>query len=412
MFDHLQMRHSSYLIERRAEGGEAKSYFIGTFGSRTMQFPRRSAGGESAAAKARARAVAECFPVAYCTSRGDYLDFMSFRGVILSSIFLATACFAAPTPVPSVSPKPAVPKATKAEPRALVALPNMSEEMITKLQIFLDNNYFGPGKIDGQSGEFFRKALLAYKRAHLMPQTGAVNQWLVDQVPETFANFTIPEDATNFIGPVANKPSEQAKLPGMKYGSLVEYVAERFHSAEDYIRKLNPGVSLDQLKPGDTVKVPNVLPFKIEDLSQGFAPVSAGLKNRKVYVDTKERFLLVYENNQLVAEFPITPGSSTLPAPIGVWRILGIATLPVFRHDEGVLQHGQKTDDFYNLPPGPNNPVGVLWMGLNKPHVGVHGTNNPETIGRAASHGCIRTANWDAARIKDLVTVGNMVSIF
>jgi len=118
------------------------------------------------------------------------------------------------------------------------------------------------------------------------------------------------------------------------------------------------------------------------------------------------------ESEKLVAEFPITPGSKTLPAPIGVWKILGIATMPWFRHDEGVLMHGVRTDDFYNIPPGPNNPVGILWMGLNKPGIGIHGTNNPETIGRASSHGCIRTANWDAARLKDLVSPGTTVTIF
>ena len=101
-----------------------------------------------------------------------------------------------------------------------------------------------------------------------------------------------------------------------------------------------------------------------------------------------------------------------LARAIGVWKILGSATLPWFRHDEGVLQHGVRTSDFYNIPPGPNNPVGILWMGLNKPGIGIHGTNNPETIGRAGSHGCIRMANWDAARIKDLVTIGNVVTIF
>jgi lipoprotein-anchoring transpeptidase ErfK/SrfK len=113
----------------------------------------------------------------------------------------------------------------------------------------------------------------------------------------------------------------------------------------------------------------------------------------------------------LVAEFPITPGSKTLPAPLGEWKILGIATMPWFRHDEGVLNHGVRTNDFYNIPPGPNNPVGILWMGLNKPGIGIHGTNNPETIGRAGSHGCIRTANWDAARLKDLVSPGTKVTI-
>ena len=299
-----------------------------------------------------------------------------------------------------------------ATPKVLVALPNYDEETSTRLQIFLDNNYFGPGKIDGKMGEFFRKALVHYKRAHGMAETGAVDSWLLDQVPETFTTFTIPPEAEDFVGPVASKPSEQSKLKKMKYGSFLELVAERYHSAEEFLKKINPGMNLETLKIGDTVKVPNVLPFKIEDLREGFIPANPAFANRKVFIDTKDRFLLIYDGKQLVAEFPITPGSSTLPAPMGMWKILGIATLPVFRHDEGVLNHGEKSTIFFNLPPGPNNPVGVLWMGLNKPHVGIHGTNNPETIGRAASHGCIRTANWDAARVKDLVSVGNVVSIF
>lgn len=309
-------------------------------------------------------------------------------------------------PQPSPRPKPSVSKTIP------VALPNYDEETSVKLQIFLDNNCFGPGKIDGRMGEFCRKALVHYKRAHGMAETGSVDSWLFDQVPETYTTYTIPEEALNFVGETASKPSEQSKLKKMKYGSLLELIAERYHSAEDFLKKINPGMKLENLKPGDTVKVPNVLPFKIEDLHEGFAEKNPAFANRKIFIDTKDRFLLIYDGKQLVAEFPITPGSSTLPAPMGLWKILGIATLPVFRHDEGVLNHGEKSSVFYNLPPGPNNPVGVLWVGLNKPHVGIHGTNNPETIGRAASHGCIRTANWDAARVKELVTVGNAVSIF
>ena len=307
-----------------------------------------------------------------------------------------------PSPKPKASVAPAIP----------VALPNYDEETSVKIQIFLDNNYFGPGKIDGRMGEFCRKALVHYKRAHGMAETGAVDSWLIDQVPETYTAYTIPEEALNFVGETKSKPSEQSKLKRMHYGSLLELVAERYHSAEEFLKKLNPGMNLEELKPGDTVKVPNVLPFKVEDLKPGFAEKNPAFANRKIYIDTKDRFLLIYDDKQLVAEFPITPGSAKLPAPLGLWKILGIATLPVFRHDEGVLNHGEKSSTFYNLPPGPNNPVGVLWMGLNKPHVGIHGTNNPETIGRASSHGCIRTANWDAARVRELVTVGNTVSIF
>ena len=336
---------------------------------------------------------------------------MHFR--ILIILLALSAVAAKPVKKPEVrkaeTPKAAAERAPAPIP---VALPNYDEETSVKLQIFLDNSDFGPGKIDGRMGEFFRKALVHYKRAHGMAETGAVDSWLFDQVPETYTNFTIPPEALNFVGPTASKPSEQSKLKALKYGSLLELIAERYHSAEDFVKKLNPGLNMENLKPGDTVKVPNVLPFKIEDLHEGFAQPNPAFATRKLYVDTKERFLLIYDGKQLVAEFPITPGSTTLPAPLGLWKILGIATLPVFRHDEGVLQHGVKSDQFYDLPPGPNNPVGILWMGLNKPHVGIHGTNNPETIGRAASHGCIRTANWDAARVKELVSVGNPVSIF
>ncbi len=295
----------------------------------------------------------------------------------------------------------------------MVALPNYDEATSVRLQIFLDNNGFGPGKIDGKIGEFFRKALISYKKANGMELNGTVDAALLEQVPEPYTRYTIRPEDMQFVGATASKPSQQAKLKALNYGSVLEFVCERFHAAEDFIRQINPGINLERLQPGDTVNVPNVQPFEVESLKEGFIEENPALLGRKVVIDTVERFLEIHdENDKIIAEFPITPGSSSLPAPIGTWKILGIATLPWFRHDEGVLNSGVKTDNFYNLPAGPNNPVGVLWMGLNKPHVGVHGTNNPETIGRAASHGCIRTANWDAARIKDLVTKGCVVEIF
>ncbi len=293
-----------------------------------------------------------------------------------------------------------------------VALPNYNEEEATRLQIFLDNADFGPGKIDGRMGEFFRKALISYKHAHAMPKTGAVDSWLLDQVPVTYTTYAIKEDDLKFIGPIATEHAEQAKLKYMPYTSLLEFVAERFHSAETYIQKLNPGKNWEKLQVGEVLKVPNVLPFEVEKLSEKKVPANPAFKTRKLYVDTKERLLEVFDNDQLVCEFPITPGSTTLPAPIGTWKIVGIVMMPWFRYDEGMLEHGVRTEDFYNLPPGPNNLVGILWIGLNKTGIGIHGTNNPETIGRAASHGCIRLANWDAARIKDLVSEGNTAVIF
>jgi lipoprotein-anchoring transpeptidase ErfK/SrfK len=158
--------------------------------------------------------------------------------------------------------------------------------------------------------------------------------------------------------------------------------------------------------------VPNVLPFEVEKFTEGKVPDNPAFASRKIFVDTQEHLLEVFDHDQLVCVFPITPGSKTLPAPVGTWKILGATVWPWFRYDEGMLNYGVRTENYYNLPPGPNNLVGILWMGLNKPGIGIHGTNNPETIGRAASHGCIRLANWDAARVKDLVSVGNTVIIF
>jgi lipoprotein-anchoring transpeptidase ErfK/SrfK len=310
--------------------------------------------------------------------------------------------------VPGMAPTPP----SRPTPEIIVALPNYDEETATRLQIFLDNNDFGPGKIDGKMGEFFRKALISYKHAHGMRETGAVDQWLLEQVPATFTTYTIKGDDLAYVGDLPTEHAAQARLKFLPYTSPLEFVAERYHSAESYIQKLNPGIHSEHLKPGDQLKVPDVLPFEIEKFSEGKVPENPAFAARKIFVDTKERLLEVFDSDQLVCVFPITPGSKMLPAPIGTWKILGATIWPWFRYDEGMLNYGVRTENYYNLPPGPNNLVGVLWMALNKPGIGIHGTNNPETIGRAASHGCIRLANWDAARLKDLVSVGNTVFIF
>ncbi len=317
--------------------------------------------------------------------------------------------------VPKRTPKPAQSEeAPRAMPKVAVALPNYNEETATRLQIFLDNNDFGPGKIDGRMGEFFRKALVSFKHAHAQFETGVVDQWMLDQVPQTFTTYVIKGDDLAFVGELPSDHPSQAKLKFLPYTSLLEFVAERFHSAEDYIRKINHDRDLDcdHLEVGDELKVPNVLPFEIEKVKEMQMKPNKAFAARKIYVDTKERLLEVFENDQLVCVFPITPGSTSLPAPVGTWKIVGAATWPWFRYDEGMLNYGVRTEEFYNLPPGPNNLVGVVWMGLDKPGIGMHGTNNPETIGRAASHGCVRLANWDAIRVKDLVSVGNTVIIF
>src|SRR5947207_10406114 len=214
----------------------------------------------------------------------NLLLFMRILVAVLLSMSLSLAS-PVPTqsPVPSAKPKPA--------PEIMVALPNYDEETATRLQIFLDNNYFGPGKIDGKMGEFFRKALVSYKHAQRVRETGAIDQWMLDQVPQPLTTYTISAEDLNFVGEVPRAHAEQAKLKWLPYTSLLESVAERYHSAEAYIQKLNPGKNWEGLRPGDVLKVPNVIPFEIEKfIEQKLAPNPA-FAARKLYVDTKERLL-------------------------------------------------------------------------------------------------------------------------
>ncbi len=299
------------------------------------------------------------------------------------------------------------------EPPVAKAIPATTRDITTQLQIFLDQQLFGPGKIDGRPGEFVGKALLRYQRAHALPETGVLDENIpLDTVYPVYTFYTIEERDLTFIGPCPTKPEVQAKLKRLPYDSLLEFLTERYHAAPEFLEKLNPTLNLHALKPGDPVRVPNVEPFKIEELpKQGFIPEIPEYKERVIHIHRRQKMLELREGEALLAAVPITPGGGRLQTPAGTWKILGIATSPTFRWDKGVLEYGKRTDTAYLLPPGPNNPVGVLWIGLNKPGIGIHGTNSPQTIGRAASHGCMRVANWDVVRLSKMITKGMTVVI-
>src|SRR6266446_1103750 len=213
---------------------------------------------------------------------------------------IAWTLSAQPEPVRAVPFRQAAPPPTpKPTPKVFVALPNYDEETATRLQIFLDNNNFGPGKIDGKMGEFFRKALISFKHAHAQRETGVVDQSMLDQVPQTFTTYTIKADDLAYVGELPSDHPSQAKLKFLPYTSMLEFVAERFHSAEDYIRKLNRDRDLDcdNLEVGDELKVPNVLPFEIEKVKEVQLKPNKAFAARKIYVDTKERLLEVFDNN-------------------------------------------------------------------------------------------------------------------
>jgi lipoprotein-anchoring transpeptidase ErfK/SrfK len=307
------------------------------------------------------------------------------------------------------SEKPPVPSASLGEPRA------SERDNILRVQIFLDGENFGPGVVDGRTGEFTRKAVAAWNVAHRQES----NNWrpVLDEserrVRTNYAAYQVRAEDEKFLTPnLPSKPDEQQALEFIGYRSLAEFVAERYHTSEKFLAALNPALKLSALRVGDWVKVPNVEPFLIENVEpQKTWSRQQPQSKRAVLIDTRHKTAAFYnEDDSLFAFFPITPGKEQF-VPIGEWSIEVILALPPFRWDKQMLEHGTRSPDAHLLAPGPNNPVGVIWAGLNKSGIGLHGTAAPETIGRSRSAGCIRFANWDAMRLPNLVRPGARVII-
>lgn len=322
---------------------------------------------------------------------------------------------------------------------AAVPAPDAPERMeLLRVQILLDRADFRPGKLDGLGGEFTQKAADRYCLANGLPPGSLLD---TSGIPSPYREYTVAEDDLKWVGPQASKPPEQAKLKAMLYSDLWEFVAERFHCDLDFLYELNPALPRDGLQPGAVLRVPDVAEFQMAEVadlekqraanekakkaaaksaaSASPAPESAAPSPtpappppaRRLALLRKERLIEVYENDRIIACFPCTPGSNQTPVPLGNWKITSNILLPYFRWDKSVLESGVPSETAYNLPPGPNNPVGIVWMSINRPSVGMHGTPTPDQIGRNQSHGCIRLANWDAFVLCRLVVKGTPVEV-
>jgi len=322
----------------------------------------------------------------------------------------------------------------------------------TRLQVFLDRANFAPGKLDGYYGDFTHKALALYRQSRgeqanpareggsrtAPPNIAGLDLASVDPV---FVDYTVTDADLQNIGELPTEVSARAKLKALPYRDAAEALAEKFHSDLDFLEKLNPG-KMKTLKAGDQLKVPNVEPFElaaVKDLKPGgeAAPRAAndaasdeaanssetasgepaakadapGVAPVSVKVDTKTNMLALYQGGAIVAAYPVTIGSGQTESPVGDWTVRSVAKMPDYRYDEKMLKEGERSDDFKILPPGPNSPVGIVWIALNKKGIGLHGTEEPDSIGRSVSHGCVRLANWDIIRLAGKVKAGVPVSI-
>jgi lipoprotein-anchoring transpeptidase ErfK/SrfK len=294
--------------------------------------------------------------------------------------------------------------------------PQGPDPAILHAQVLLDRAGFSPGVIDGRPGQSLDDAVRGFQVANGLDETGRLDDATRAALGSTSATRRLridPGDAAGpFVFPFPKAPEAQAKLDFIGYRNALEKLAEKFHTTPATIVALNPPGS--KIGAGQVLILPNVLPrsreyagVKKAEHRQMLSDLNVDAiqpKGDRVVVDKSDRVLRVYKGEALVAQFPATMGSKHDPLPIGTWKINSIAYLPPFHYQPDLFWDVSDGKDEQRLPPGPNGPVGVVWIDLSKEHYGIHGTGAPETIGRAESHGCIRLTNWDAARLSLMVT--------
>lgn len=276
---------------------------------------------------------------------------------------------------------------------------------ILALQICLDRRGYSPNAMDGQAGAKTHAALAAYCSANGLPPPrqekieSAFDRYFPDE-PDLFCTAEVGAVDLAAITRIPQDPAKKANLPGMGYESILEMFAERGHVTPNTLKRLNPKIAWSNVTVGTKITLPEV------------SPVAVGDKASLVKVSlTRFNISAISASGKVMALFPcsIARDKAKLP-PTGEVRIVTQIANPNYTYTPDFTPRGKKASR-YIFPPGPNNPVGTVWLGLSIPGYGIHGTPIPERIGRAESHGCFRLANWNAEKLYELVKPGTRVLI-
>ena len=273
-------------------------------------------------------------------------------------------------------------------------------------QLVLARMGFSSGSLDGKLGAQTRSALRAFQEREGLAATGILDASTRARLvlpPEPFTAYTVTEADLARLRPLAKTWLGKSEQDRMEYETILEYVAEKYRSHPALIRQLNPIVDWDHISAGLALKVPNVEPPPISG-RLGFVRISLSAKTLQGFDG----------DSRLVLHFPCSIAKDKEKRPVGDLHVEKIAVNPNYTFNPDVFPESEEARQIKRkliLQPGPNNPVGVAWISLDRPGYGIHGTPQPEQVGRTESHGCFRLANWNAETLVKLVWVGMPIQV-
>jgi len=277
---------------------------------------------------------------------------------------------------------------------------------VFEVQLALARIGISPGSVDGVAGPKTRLALIAFQLKEDLPMTGALDpstksRLLLNSPP--FTNYTVTADDLARLRRLGKSWLEKSKQDRLDYETILELVAEKAQSHPDLVRQLNPSVNWTNVEAGTFITVPNVERPLVRE------------KAALARIHLEARTLQVFgESTNLLAHFPCSIAAFADKRPVGELHVATVALNPNYTFDPDNFPESAEARELNRklvLPPGPNNPVGTVWIGLDKPGYGIHGTPRPEQVGRAESHGCFRLANWNAEFFAHLVWAGMPVFV-